>query len=38
MKGAYLGPAFSDREIERILGSYGAVSSYYENFDELAKL
>jgi len=25
-------------EIERILGNYGAVSSYYDNFDELAKL
>src|SRR6059058_2178068 len=24
-------------EIERILGNYGAVSSYYDNFDELAK-
>ena len=38
MDGAYLGPSFSDREIERILGSFGAVSSYYESFDELAKL
>ena len=38
MHGAYLGPSFSDREIERILGSFGAVSSYYESFDELAKL
>jgi carbamoyltransferase len=38
MHGAYLGPSFSDREIERILGSYGAVSSYYDSFDELAKL
>ena len=38
MDGAYLGPSFSDREIERILGGFGAVSSYYESFDELAKL
>ena len=38
MHGAYLGPSFSDREIERVLGNYGAVSSYYDNFDELAKL
>ena len=38
MDGAYLGPSFSNREIERILGSFGAVSSYYESFDELAKL
>ena len=38
MHGAYLGPSFSDREIERILASCGAVFSYYESFDELAKL
>jgi carbamoyltransferase len=38
MHGAYLGPSFSDREIERVLGNYGAVSSYYDNFDELATL
>jgi carbamoyltransferase len=38
MHGAYLGPSFSDREIERILGAYGAVSSYYESFDELARV
>src|SRR5512132_1693844 len=38
MHGAYLGPSFTDREIERSLGSSGAVSSYYDSFDELAKL
>jgi len=38
MHGAYLGPSFSDKEIERALGNYGVVSSYYDNFDELAKL
>jgi carbamoyltransferase len=38
MHGAYLGPSFSDREIERVLGSYGAVFSYYSGFDELAKV
>src|SRR5438445_11081954 len=38
MHGAYLGPSFSDKEIERILGNCGAVSSYYDSFDELAKL
>ena len=37
MNGGYLGPEFSDKEIERTLGSYGAGSSYHE-FDELAKL
>ena len=38
MHGSYLGPSFSDREIERVLGSCGAVFSHYESFDELAKL
>src|SRR5207302_10235950 len=38
MHGAYLGPSFSDREIERILGSCGAVFSHYQSFDELAKI
>jgi carbamoyltransferase len=38
MQGAYLGPSFSDREIERVLASCGAVSSYYRSFDELAKV
>ena len=38
MHGSYLGPSFSDREIERVLGSCAAVFSHYESFDELAKL
>ena len=38
MHGSYLGPSFSDREIERVMGSFGAVFAHYESFDELAKL
>jgi carbamoyltransferase len=38
MHGSYLGPSFSDREIERVLASCEAVFSHYESFDELAKL
>lgn len=38
MRGAYLGPAFSDREIERVLNNFGASSTYHEDFDELAKV
>src|SRR5438874_13331854 len=38
MHGAYLGLSFSDREIDRILGNCGAVSSYYDCFDEMANL
>ena len=38
MHGAYLGPSFSDREIERLLGAFGAVPAYYKSFDELAKV
>src|SRR6478672_11524030 len=37
-ESTYLGPSFSDREIERILGNCGAVFTYYDSFDELAKL
>jgi len=38
MHGAYLGPSFSDREIGRVLSSYGGVASYYRSFDELTGL
>ena len=38
MHGAYLGPSFSDKEIQRVLRSSGASSSYYQSFDELAKM
>ncbi len=36
MQGAYLGPQFSDLDIEQDLKKYKAVSSKYENFDELS--
>jgi carbamoyltransferase len=35
-QGSYLGPEFSDREIERALQKYGAVARHYENFPCLA--
>lgn len=35
MRGSYLGPEFSDREIERSLGKYGAAAHYYEDNQEL---
>jgi carbamoyltransferase len=35
MKGAYLGPAFSDKEIVTELKNYKAVYHKYESFDEL---
>ena len=38
MHGAYLGPSFSDREIERVLGRRGAVFSHYESFDDWQNL
>ena len=38
MRGAYLGPAFSDKEIERVLNNFGASSTRHEDFDQLAKV
>ncbi|GAB4328849.1 MAG: carbamoyltransferase [Calditrichia bacterium] len=35
MKGAYLGPEFSERQIENTLRFNGAPYVYYEDFDEL---
>ncbi|RMG21418.1 MAG: hypothetical protein D6730_18305 [Bacteroidetes bacterium] len=37
MKGAYLGPAFSKNEIQRVIRKYSARYSYYKSFDELAE-
>src|SRR5262249_25665170 len=34
--GSYLGPEFSDKEIDRVLQRYGANARHYENFEELA--
>lgn len=36
MRGSYLGPTFSDLEVELAAKKYKAVSTHYENFKELA--
>jgi carbamoyltransferase len=36
MAGSYLGPEFSNKEIQRALQSYGANARYYEDFQSLA--
>ncbi len=38
MQGAYLGPEFEDKDIEKIARRYNAPYTYYENFDDLAKV
>lgn len=38
MQGAFLGPAYSDREITKMLRKYNAVGQYYDNFDALTVL
>lgn len=35
MSGAYLGPAFTNSEAEKMLKPYGAVYKNYQNYDEL---
>jgi len=37
MKGAYLGPDFTDRQIENVARKYEAKYSYFENFDSLTE-
>jgi carbamoyltransferase len=37
MQGAFLGPEFSDKEIQRAIAKYEAVPHHYGNFDELAQ-
>jgi carbamoyltransferase len=37
MKGAFLGPEFSNKEILRAIDRYDAKARYYENFGELAQ-
>ena len=37
MQGAYLGPAFSDREAEKLRFKYSAVLKRYDHFDELCR-
>ncbi|MCG8571125.1 MAG: carbamoyltransferase [Spirochaetes bacterium] len=36
MQGAYLGPEFSDLDIEKIIRKYQAPNKYYKNFNELS--
>ena len=36
MAGSYLGPEFSNKQIQRTLESYGANARYYEDFQNLA--
>lgn len=37
MKGSYLGPSFSDKEIQQVNKKVKAVSRYLEDFEELSK-
>jgi carbamoyltransferase len=37
MKGAFLGPEFSNNRIRKTIRKFDAVASFYENFDELAR-
>ncbi len=37
MKGSFLGPEFSDKEIQRALLTFEATARRYQNFDELAR-
>jgi carbamoyltransferase len=36
MKGAYLGPEFTDKDIKKIINHYDAVAIHYNDFDELS--
>lgn len=38
MKNAYLGPEFSDREIQRTINRHGAKASYHKEFVDVAKI
>ena len=35
MNGSYLGPGFTDNEIEKVMRRYNAPGRYYDDFDEL---
>lgn len=35
MSGAFLGPEFSDKDVQKISKKYNAIGSYYRNFGEL---
>src|ERR1700761_2777879 len=36
MNGAYLGPAYADNDIRKIINNYNAVGTYYPDFTELS--
>jgi carbamoyltransferase len=36
MKGSLLGPAYSEKDIKKVISKYKAEAEYFENFDELA--
>jgi len=36
MSGGYLGPAFSDLDIEEVIRKHGAIGHHFESFDQLA--
>lgn len=38
MKGAYLGPEFGDRSIQKVINKYNAQHNFYSNFDELLEV
>jgi carbamoyltransferase len=38
MKGAYLGPAFSDEDVRRLNNIHDAVSTYFSDYDHLTKV
>ncbi|MDN5205407.1 carbamoyltransferase [Fulvivirgaceae bacterium BMA10] len=37
MRGSYLGPEFTNKDIEKTIQRYGAEYTYFEDFNELAK-
>lgn len=38
MQGSYLGPAFTDNDIEKVCRRFNAVATRYDNFDELCNV
>lgn len=37
MQGAYLGPEFNDKDIQKVIGSYTAKAHYFKQFEVLSK-
>jgi carbamoyltransferase len=38
MKGAYLGPDFSEKDTQTLIKRYGAKYQYFDDFNELTKV